>query len=65
MPLEGPLTCLLFNLQEEGREKERGGSKLKRINEPSHIALFLLWSKKKKNLGESEEVRGECLVENH
>lgn len=54
------MACLLFNLQEEASEKRRGKSKLKRINEPSHIVLFLLLLEKK-NLGENEEVRGEYL----
>lgn len=54
------MACLLFNLQEEASKKRRGKSKPKRINEPSHIVLFLLLLGKK-NLGEKEEVRGECL----
>lgn len=54
--------CLLCNLQEEAGRKRRGKSNLKRINEPSQSVLFLLlFKKKKKNLGENEEVRGECL----
>lgn len=53
---KGLMACLLFNLQEEASKKRRGKSKPKRINEPSHIVLFLLllgkkkiWVKKKKS----------------
>ena len=44
--MERPDGRLLSRLREEAGARRRGKSKLKRINEPSHIVLFLLLLKK-------------------